>query len=151
LPTDPLAGVQIALVGRLHADIWVLPKGTPHRGESVVEAALREVREETGLVTRVVDELGSIRYSFTRDGVRYHKEVFHYLLEAIGGDVSLHDHEYDEARWFPLAEAERRLTYENEADILRSAVPLITGALGVRRALPPGPAPATPRPDRVAP
>ena len=90
-----------------------------------MDAALREVREETGLVTQVAGELGSIHYFFTRAGVRYSKEVFHYLLAATGGDVSLHDHEYDEARWFPLAEADSRLTFANEAGMVRKAVPLI--------------------------
>ncbi len=119
------ANVEIALVGRTHVDIWVLPKGTPNRGEDAAGTALREVREETGLITRIVGELGSIHYSFTRDGIRFHKEVFHYLLEATGGDVSLHDAEYDEARWFPLDEAYRRLTFQNEADLLRRAEPKI--------------------------
>lgn len=122
---DPLDRVEIALVGRTFSDIWVLPKGTPHRDEAVPDVALREVREETGLITRIVAELGSIHYTFTREGTRFHKEVFHYLLEAIGGDVSLHDAEYDEARWFPLSVALRRVTFDNEADMLRRAQPLI--------------------------
>lgn len=126
---NPLDTVEIALVGRTYSDIWVIPKGTPHRDESVADAALREVREETGLITRIVAELGSIHYSFTRDGIRFHKEVFHYLLEAIGGDLSLHDAEYDEARWFPLGAALRRLTFDNEADMLRRAQPLIARAI----------------------
>jgi 8-oxo-dGTP pyrophosphatase MutT (NUDIX family) len=126
---NPLDDVEIALVGRTYSDIWVIPKGTPHRDESVADAALREVREETGLITRIVAELGSVHYTFSRDGTRFHKEVFHYLLEAIGGDVSLHDAEYDEARWFPLGVALRRLTFDNEADMLRRAQPLIARAI----------------------
>jgi len=75
---------------------------------------------------RIVGELGSIHYWFSRQGVRYSKEVFYYLMEAVGGDVSLHDHEYDAARWFPYREAIRRLAYANEAEILRKAGPLIS-------------------------
>jgi 8-oxo-dGTP pyrophosphatase MutT (NUDIX family) len=129
---DPLADVEIALVGRTHADMWFLPKGTPRRAEPVEETALREVREETGLITRVVGKLGSIHYTFSRDGMRFRKEVFHFLLEAVGGDVSLHDSEYDEARWFPLAEAEHRLAYANEAELVRRAEPLIRRDLAAR-------------------
>ncbi|HEV2236149.1 MAG TPA: NUDIX hydrolase [Ktedonobacterales bacterium] len=137
----PLCGsatpaIEIALVGRLRSDMWMLPKGTPNQGETVAEAALREVREETGLDTRIVGELGSIHYIFARAGTRFEKEVFHYLLEATGGDVSLHDEEYDEARWFPVAEARRRLSYRNEADLLAQAEPLIARLVGGQPAAP---------------
>lgn len=129
-PADPphdgaTPEVEIALVGRRRADMWMLPKGTPHQGESVAQAAQREVREETGLDTRIVGELGSIHYIFARAGTRFQKEVFHYLLEATGGDVSLHDEEYDEARWFPVEEARRRLSFRNEAALLAQAEPMI--------------------------
>jgi 8-oxo-dGTP pyrophosphatase MutT (NUDIX family) len=136
---DLLARVEIALVGRTHSDMWFLPKGTPRRAEPVEDTALREVREETGLITRVVGELGSINYTFSRDGTRYRKEVLHFLLEAVGGDVSLHDSEYDEARWFPLAEAERRLAYVNEAELVRRAAPMIRSVLADRGQPPAGP------------
>ena len=122
---DALAGVEIALVGRTHTGVWALPKGTPRLGERVSETALREVREETGLITRVVGDLGSIFYTFTRARIRYHKEVAHFLLEAVGGDISLHDAEYDEVRWFPLAEALERLTFANDAEVVRRAIPLL--------------------------
>ena len=133
----PLTGIEIALVGRPHADIWVLPKGTPRRAETVADAAVREVREETGLITRIVGEVGSIHYTFSRDGTRFHKEVFHYLLEAVGGDTALHDAEYEDARWFPLAEAHRRLTFHNEADLLRTAEPLIARMLAAESSVQP--------------
>lgn len=120
-----LDGVEVVLVGFLRDDTWTLPKGTPAIGETVEETALREVREETGIQARILDDLGSIQYSFARRGVRFNKEVRHFLMEAIGGDVTLHDAEYDEARWFVFAEAVRRLTYVNETDVLRRAMPLI--------------------------
>jgi 8-oxo-dGTP pyrophosphatase MutT (NUDIX family) len=124
-PADPLAGIEIALVGRTHAGVWALPKGTPRHGEGVSETALREVREETGLNTRIVGELGSIYYTFTRARTRYRKEVAHFLLEATGGDVADHDAEYDAVRWFPLHEALEHLTFANDADVVRRAQPLL--------------------------
>jgi ADP-ribose pyrophosphatase YjhB (NUDIX family) len=120
-----LEGVEVALVGFLRDDTWTLPKGTPTGSETVAETALREVREETGIEARILDDLGSIQYSFARRGVRYHKEVRHFLMEATGGDVALHDAEYDEARWFVLAEALQRMTYMNETEVVRRAQPLI--------------------------
>src|SRR6185437_6831412 len=120
-----LAGVEVVLVGYQRDDTWTLPKGTPKEGETVEETALREVREETGIQARIVGDLGSIQYSFGRRGVRYDKEVRHFLMEATGGDVSLHDAEYDEARWIGLTEAMRRLTYANETEVVRRAETLI--------------------------
>jgi 8-oxo-dGTP pyrophosphatase MutT (NUDIX family) len=120
-----LDGVEVVLVGFLRDNTWTLPKGTPTSGESVEETAMREVREETGIQARIVGDLGSIQYSFARRGVRFNKEVRHFLMEATGGDVTLHDAEYDEARWFTVAEAMRRLAYVNEAEVVRRAQPLI--------------------------
>jgi 8-oxo-dGTP pyrophosphatase MutT (NUDIX family) len=113
--------VEVALVGRSHAGIWALPKGTPRPGETIEQVAVREVQEETGLKVRLIAYIGSISYFFVRDQVRYHKQVRHYLFEAIGGNTALHDHEYDLVEWFPIAEASRRLTYQNEVNILYQA------------------------------
>jgi len=117
----PPTGFDVVLVGQASDDFWVLPKGTPAPGETTEQAALREVREETGVTVRILDRLGSIHYWFSRRGVRFSKEVLYYLMEATGGDVALHDHEYDDARWFPLDEAATRLAHLNEAEIMRQA------------------------------
>jgi 8-oxo-dGTP pyrophosphatase MutT (NUDIX family) len=124
-PQGVLDRVEVVLVGFLRADAWTLPKGTPAVGETVEETALREVREETGIQARIVDDLGTIQYSFARRGVRFNKEVRHFLMEATGGDVTLHDAEYDEARWFVFADALAQLSYVNEVEVVRRAAPLI--------------------------
>ncbi|GHO44101.1 NUDIX hydrolase [Ktedonospora formicarum] len=118
--------MEVVLVGRSHAGTWALPKGTPQPGETVEQVAVREVQEETGLEARLIAYIGSISYSFVRDQVRYHKQVRHFLLEAVGGDISLHDYEYDMVEWFPLHEACRRLTYQNEVHILYQAEELLS-------------------------
>lgn len=123
--TGVLEGVEVVLVGFLRDDTWTLPKGTPATGETVEETALREVREETGIQAHIVADLGSIQYSFARRGVRFNKEVRHFLMEATGGHVTLHDAEYDEARWFALTDVVARLAYVNEAEVVRRALPLI--------------------------
>ena len=117
--------VEVALVGRPHAGIWALPKGTPQPGETIEQVAVREAQEETGLQVRLIAYIGSISYTFVRDSVRYHKQVRHYLLEAVGGDTSLHDAEYDVVQWFSLHEAGRHLTYQNEVHILYQAEDLL--------------------------
>jgi bis(5'-nucleosidyl)-tetraphosphatase len=116
---------EVALVGRIKHDLWALPKGTPRPGETPEATALREVCEETGLLTRIVAQIGRIEYTFKRKGVRYRKEVLHFLMEAIGGDIADHDEEYDRVEWVPIDEAIWRLTYENEAEIVRKAETLL--------------------------
>ncbi len=121
---------EVVLVGRAADEFWVLPKGTPRKGETHEAVALREVEEETGITARIVGELGSIHYWFTRRGTRFSKDVLYYLMEATGGDVSLHDHEYDDARWFPLSVAAAAVAYANEAEIVRKAeaeIPRVAG------------------------
>lgn len=117
--------IEIALVGRVRENIWTLPKGTPAPDETREQTALREVREETGLDTCIVGEVGVIEYSFSRRGMRFIKQVFHYLMLATGGSLDLHDHEYDEARWFAFSDALHAMTYENEIDVVRRAGPMI--------------------------
>jgi 8-oxo-dGTP pyrophosphatase MutT (NUDIX family) len=115
------AEIEVVLVGRRQVGIWTLPKGTPQSGETIEQVAVREAGEETGLEVRLIAYVGSISYSFVREQVRYHKQVRHYLLEAVGGDISQHDHEYDLVEWFSLPEANRLLTYQNEINTLSHA------------------------------
>src|SRR5579871_5969327 len=117
--------VEVVLVGRSPSGIWALPKGTPRKGETVEQVALREVNEETGLKTRILGSIGSIHYSFVRNNLRYEKDVRYFLMEPTGGNLSLHDAEYDEVRWFPLREAYQHLTYESDNHILQQAEALI--------------------------
>lgn len=124
-PAQPVTGIEIVLVGHVRENIWTLPKGTPAPDETREQTALREVREETGLDARIVGEVGAIEYTFSRRGMRFVKQVFHYLMIATGGDVTQHDHEYDEARWFSFNEALAALTYNNEIEIMRQAAPMI--------------------------
>lgn len=116
------SGLEVVLVGRLEPERWVLPKGTPARGESLEQTAAREVSEETGIQVRLIRPLREIQYWFVLRGVRHYKTVHFYLMEAVGGDTSLHDHEYDVAEWFPIAEAERRLAFVNERAVMAQAV-----------------------------
>lgn len=101
---------------------WSLPKGTPSSGETQEETALREVQEETGLEVRIVEPVGAIEYFFVQGGRRIHKTVHYYLMEPTGGDLSAHDHEFDEVRWFALGEAETVMTFPTEREIVRTAL-----------------------------
>lgn len=125
-------GLEVLLCGRASDRLWALPKGTPEPGETLEQTALREVREETGVEVAPEGTVGEIKYWFSRpqEGVRYYKTVRHYLMRPIGGDPALHDHEFDDVRWFPVQEALRLLTYQNEVRILRMALELIRAREG---------------------
>ena len=85
---------------------WGLPKGLVEKGEPLEETARREVREETGLEAEVVERLSPIEYWYwwDEDGekVRYHKKVYFFLMTCRGGDVTQHDFEVTDVRWFPI-------------------------------------------------
>ena len=123
-------GFEVALVGRSAQGTWGLPKGTPDNGETVEQTAMREVAEETGIRPKMVDLIGSIQYYFVARGTRFHQTVHVFLMEADGGSLERHDHEYDLVRWFDLDEAIERLSYPNEAEIVRRARAMLVGGEG---------------------
>jgi 8-oxo-dGTP pyrophosphatase MutT (NUDIX family) len=114
--------LEVVLAGRDSDRTWVFPKGTPDKGETIEETALREVREESGLDVEIVRPIGVLDYWFAVPGERVHKFVHFFLMHARGGDVSRHDHEYDQVRWVPVSEARRLLTYDTYREMLDRAV-----------------------------
>lgn len=121
-------GLEIVICGRQTDGVWGLPKGTPDQGESLEEAAVREVSEETGLKVEIVKKIGVIEYWFSGDGVRYHKWVHHFLMRATGGSTDDHDLEHDRVEWAAIDEAIETLTFENDKNIVRQAKSEVTGA-----------------------
>jgi 8-oxo-dGTP pyrophosphatase MutT (NUDIX family) len=101
--------------------VLALPKGHVDPGETPVQAAQREVREETGVLAEPVRELGETRYWYRRDGRTIGKEVQFFLFEALGGDISEHDDEVEEVRWIPLEAAERELSHAAEREMVNLA------------------------------
>ena len=113
---------EVVLCGRRLHNTWSLPKGTPDRGESLEETALREVQEETGLCVEIQETLGNINYLFVRKSKQYQKAVHYYLMRHTGGAFDLHDFEFDEVRWFSIQDALVSMTYENEVEVMHRAV-----------------------------
>lgn len=108
---------------------WQLPKGIMGRGEKPEETALREVREETGLRAEIVAPLETIEYWYYGRGgakrLRFHKTVYFYLMRYVEGDTADHDHEVTEARWAPIDEAARMLTFKSERKLVEQAAQML--------------------------
>lgn len=102
--------------------VLALPKGHVDPGETPVEAARREVREETGIVAEPVRELGETRYWYRRDGRTIGKAVSFFLFTYLEGDTTDHDDEVEEVRWLALEEAERELSHAAEREMVSLAI-----------------------------
>lgn len=101
--------------------VVALPKGHIDPGENALQAATREVREETGIVAEPVTELGETRYWYRRDGQTIPKSVSFYLFEYVEGDTADHDDEVEKAWWMPLSDAGNELSHAAEREMVAKA------------------------------
>jgi 8-oxo-dGTP pyrophosphatase MutT (NUDIX family) len=105
--------------------VLALPKGHVDEGETPLQAAAREVREEAGVDVELIAELGEVRYWYTRERRRIAKAVAFYLFRYEGGDTADHDDEVEQARWMPLQEASSALSYPGEREMVARAIALL--------------------------
>jgi 8-oxo-dGTP pyrophosphatase MutT (NUDIX family) len=108
---------RVLLVHRPKYDDWSFPKGKLEEGESWETAAVREVEEETGLRATVGEEVGRTHYVVLQGP----KEVRYYRMTADGEPYP--QHEVDEVRWVPLAEAAEVLTHARDRELLETLEP----------------------------
>jgi 8-oxo-dGTP diphosphatase len=111
-------GREVAVIHRPKYMDWSLPKGKLEPGEGWLEAALREVEEETGYRCEASVELPPVSY-LDRKGRR--KLVRYWLMERVGGDFEPHG-EVDELRWIGRDQAGQLLTYPHDRDLVRKAL-----------------------------
>lgn len=111
--------------------VLALPKGHVDAGETTLQAAVREVREETGVQVELIAELDEVRYWYMRGRRRIAKRVAFYLFRYLNGDPADHDEEIEEARWIPLAQAQESLSYPGEREMVAKAAALLRQRGGV--------------------
>jgi 8-oxo-dGTP diphosphatase len=125
--------LETAVVHRPRYGDWSLPKGKPEPGEHLLETAVREVAEETGLSV-VVGRRGVRTHYLVPQGA---KQVDYWLMRATGGDFAPND-EVDDLRWVPVDDAAEMITHEHDrtvlADLARTDVPRTPTLLLVRHA-----------------
>lgn len=104
---------------------WGLAKGGIEADESPEDAAVREVREETGIEGEIEASLGETRYFYVWEDVRIRKTVHFYLMRATGGDPNDRDDEMEDVQWFPLERALKRAAYRGEREVLGRAAEIL--------------------------
>jgi len=97
---------------------WGLPKGAPNPDESVGDAALREVWEETGIRAEIISLLDRIEYFFRANDKLIRKEVDFFLMRYVEGALRPQLTEVDDVEWVELSEAIGRASFESEKRIL---------------------------------
>jgi ADP-ribose pyrophosphatase YjhB (NUDIX family) len=127
LAADPPAVALIARHDRRSRLLWSLPKGHVEEGETPEVAALREVLEETGLEGRIIAPLGVIDFWFVVEDKRIHKTVHHYVIEAVGGELSDEDIEVEAVEWIPYDQVVRRLAYGDERRLVEKVAQIVPG------------------------
>jgi 8-oxo-dGTP pyrophosphatase MutT (NUDIX family) len=126
-------GDRILLISTQSGRRWQLPKGHIEEGETAEQAALREVREETGVTGRVMAPLSEVEYWFVEKGARrVHKRVDYFLLDYVGGSAADFDAaEVSGAEWFSWDEGIAKLSFDNERRVVLQAREIL--APGLRR------------------
>ena len=112
----------VALIATRNKTRWGLPKGAVMQGETSEAAALREVREETGIEARIVRPLDTIEYFFRAGDTLIQKRVDFYLMEYVDGELEPQLSEVDDVQWVALTSSIERASFDSERKLLETTL-----------------------------
>jgi 8-oxo-dGTP diphosphatase len=101
---------------------WGFPKGHLNEGENSKDAAVREVKEETGLDVEVLEKIGDHKYVFTFQGEKIFKVVSMFLMKIVGGELKIQADELLDAQWFEVEDALKKLSFSQDKALLKKAL-----------------------------
>lgn len=101
---------------------WGFPKGWIEQGQTIEEAAIREVREEGGVEAEIIDKVGHTKYTYIWEREKVFKVVTYFLMKYISGDPKDHDWEMEDAGWFDVEEALKILSFSRDKSLLKKAL-----------------------------
>lgn len=105
---------------------WGFPKGWIDKGETTEQAALREVKEEGGVVAKIISKLSTLKVFFTnQEGEKIMKFITYFVMEYESDTPEGHDWETEETKWVTFAEAKDLLVHKNEKELLQKAVVML--------------------------
>lgn len=114
---------------------WVFPKGLigdTKNGESKEETAVREVKEEGGINTRIIEEVKPpVTYWYVFKKEKIFKTVYFYLMEYLSGDIADHDREVSQTKWLTEGEVKKTLTYKNDKKVFEEALKIFKERVSV--------------------
>lgn len=101
------------------------PKGKINKDEGAPDAALREVREETGVEAEILSKVGDSRYIYTHQNQKISKGVTIYLMRYLSGNLKDHNFEVEQVLWLPYDEALKLLTFPQDRQLLEKAFEIL--------------------------
>lgn len=112
-------GVGEYLLARHNGGHWSFPKGHVESGETEADTALREIREETGLLARLDTGFRYVSTYYPKPNVI--KDVVFFLATVTGGTEHAQEEEIAQLCWLPFAETRQRLTFAADEELLLAA------------------------------
>lgn len=115
---------QVLLTKHSQNKHWSFPKGLID-GQTLEQAALREVKEEGGVEVEIIEKIGYNKYVYTLGGEKIFKIVTYFLMKYVSGSPEDHDWEVEEAGWYEVDEALKQLTFSQDRELLKKAIKMI--------------------------